>query len=101
MPAKDVSRALALAERGKLPNLLNFTVRRAAALNTAEAFAAITAALARAADDAHRLDTLTGLNFALKGERKAPMPKVWEQIEAKLLASPNWVFRPQAPPLTL
>jgi len=34
LPAKDAPRALALAENAKLPNLLNFTVRRTAALNT-------------------------------------------------------------------
>src|SRR6266567_4658839 len=101
MPAKDVSRALALAEKAKLPNLLNFMVRRAAALNTAEAFAAITAVLARAPDDAHRLDILTGLSFALKGQRKGQMPKGWEPIEAKLVASANGEIRAQAQALSL
>ncbi len=101
MPAKDVSRALALAEKAKLPNLLNFTVRRVAALNTAEAFAAITATLERAAADAHRLDILTGLSFALKGQRKGQMPKGWEQIEAKLAASANGEIRAQAQALSL
>src|SRR5262249_37674345 len=67
---KDFKRALALAENAKLPNILNFTVRRTAALNAPEAFAAITETLSHARDDAHRLDILNGLAFALQGQRK-------------------------------
>ena len=81
LPTKDFKRALALGENAKLPNILNFTVRRTAALNTPEAFAAITETLSRARDDAHRLDILNGLAFALQGQRKAAMPKGWAVIE--------------------
>ena len=48
---RNLGRALAMAEVAKLPNILNFTVRRTAALNSAEAFAAITQTLGRAIDD--------------------------------------------------
>src|SRR2546422_3446490 len=49
----------------------------------------------------HRLDILTGLSFALKGQRKAPMPKGWEPIEAKLVASANGEIRARAQALSL
>jgi putative membrane-bound dehydrogenase-like protein len=101
LPTKDFKRALALAENAKLPNILNFTVRRTAALNTAEAFAAITETLSRARDDAHRLDILNGLAFALQGQRKADMPKGWAVIEAKLTTSPNTEIRAQVQSLSL
>src|SRR5207245_11735445 len=89
LPTKDAHRALALAESAKPPNILSFMARRTAALNTPEAFAAITEALSRAGDDTHRLDILNGLSLALKGQRSAPMPKGWQAVEAKLGAIPN------------
>jgi len=101
LPTKDFKRALALANNAKLPNILNFTVRRTAALNTAEAFAAITETLRRAGDDVHRLDILNGLAFALQGQRKATMPKGWAVVEAKLTASPNAEIRAQVQSLSL
>jgi putative membrane-bound dehydrogenase-like protein len=101
LPAKDAQRALAMAENAKLPNILNFMARRTAALNTPEAFAAITEALSRAGDDAHRLDILNGLGLALKGQRSAPMPKGWQAVEAKLGASPDADVRAQVQALSL
>jgi putative membrane-bound dehydrogenase-like protein len=101
LPTKDFKRALALAESAKLPNILNFTVRRTAALNTPAAFAAITETLSRAANDARRLDILNGLAFALQGQRKAAMPKGWAAIEAKLSTSPNTEVRAQVQSLSL
>jgi putative membrane-bound dehydrogenase-like protein len=101
LPTKDFKRALRLAENAKLPNILNFTVRRTAALNTPEAFAAITETLSRTRDDAHRIDILNGLAFALQGQRKADMPKGWAAIEAKLSTSPNTEVRAQVQSLSL
>jgi putative membrane-bound dehydrogenase-like protein len=101
LPTKDFKRALALAGNAKLPNILNFTVRRTAALNTPEALVAITETLSRAANDAHRLDILNGLAFALQGQRKAAMPKGWAAIEAKLSTSPNTEVRAQVQSLSL
>ena len=51
LPTKDINRALQLAESSKIPRMLQFTVRRTAALGTPEAFAAITATLNRVTDD--------------------------------------------------
>ena len=101
LPTRDFKRALVLAERARLPNILNFTVRRTAALNQPEAFAAIAATLQRATDDARRLDILNGLSFALKGRRSAPMPKGWEAAEAKLSQSQSAEVRAQAQALSL
>src|SRR5205823_608343 len=89
LPVVDAKRALALAAQAKLPNILDFTVRRTAALNTPEAFAAITKTLDRALDDARQLDILNGLIIALKGQRKAAMPQGWEAVEARLSTSAN------------
>ncbi len=84
LPTKDVGRALLLAENAKLPNILNFMVRRTAALNTPEAFDAITKTLLRVSDEKRRLDILNGLSTALKGQRNVPMPKGWDEVEKKL-----------------
>lgn len=101
LPAKDFKRALALAENAKLPNILNFTVRRTAALNNPDAFAAIAETLRHAANDAHRLDILNGLAFALQGQRKVAMPQGWPEIEAKLTTSPSAEIRAQVQSLSL
>jgi putative membrane-bound dehydrogenase-like protein len=101
LPTKDLKRALALAEQAKLPNLLIFTVRRSSALNTPEAFAAITAMLNRTPDDTKRLDILNGLSFTLKGRRSAPMPDGWSQAEAALGSSQNAEVRARVQSLSL
>ena len=101
LPTKDFNRALALAENSKLPKLLEFTVRRTAALNTPEAFAAITKTLDRMNDVSRRLDILSGLSAALKGQRKVAMPKGWENVEANLSASLNAEVRAQVQALSL
>ncbi len=101
LPTKDFKRALALAENAKLPNILNFTVRRTAALNNPETFAAITETLRRTANDARRLDILNGLALALQGQRKVAMPQGWSEIEAKLTTSPSAEIRAQVQSLSL
>ena len=101
LPTKDIDRALKLAQNAKLPNILNFMVRRTAALNTPEAFAAITETLQRSGDDPHRLDILNGLTAALKGQRSAPIPKGWEEIEKNLGASSNAEIRARVQSLSL
>ncbi|MSU59454.1 MAG: DUF1080 domain-containing protein [Pedosphaera sp.] len=98
--AADTERALKLAENAKLPNLLNFTVRRAATLNTPEAFAAITKSLLRSAEPQLR-DILNGLSTALADQRKATAPAGWEAAEAKLSAVANPEIRALAQSLSL
>ena len=101
LPTRDFNRALALAENAKLPNLLNYTVRRTVALNKPEAFTAVTKCLLRVGDTARRLDILNGLNTALQGQRKAAMPAGWEEVEAKLDESPSAEIRALVQSLSL
>ena len=99
--SQDFARALKLAENSKLPKLLNFTVRRTAALNTPDAFAAITQTLLRAPDDSHRLDILNGLSTALQGHRKIVTPQGWAEVEVKLGATQNAEIRTLVQSLSL
>lgn len=87
LAVSDTERALKLAEAAKLPNILNFMTRRTAALNTPEAFDAITKSLLRVTDDKRRLDVLKGLSAALKGQRRVVMPKDWPAVETALATS--------------
>jgi len=101
LPTKDIKRALALAEKSSLPNLLNFTVRRTAALDTPEAFAAITTTLGRMPDDARRLQILNGLSAALQGRRSVALPDGWAAVEESLGASANPEIRARVLALSL
>ncbi|MCW5556055.1 MAG: DUF1080 domain-containing protein [Verrucomicrobiae bacterium] len=101
LAAADFNRALNLAAESKLPRMLEFTVRRTAALNTPEAFAAITKTLDNASDDERRLQILSGLSTALKGQRNVAMPRGWENVEAKLAISESAEIRAQVQALSL
>jgi putative membrane-bound dehydrogenase-like protein len=101
LPGKDIDRALKMAETARIPRMLQFTVRRTAALGTPEAFAAITASLNRVTSNARILDILTGLSLALKGQRHAAMPAGWNDAEAKLNNSPGAEIRAQVQSLSL
>ncbi len=101
LPTVDMERALKLAENAKLPRLLNFMTRRTAALNTPEAFAAITKSLLRLSNDQQRLDALNGLSAALKGQRRVAMPADWPAVETALASSANPEIRAQMQSLSL
>ncbi len=101
LAAEDMNRALQLAEAARQPRLLHFTVRRVAALGTSAAYAAITTSLNRVTDDAHRLDILTGLSLALRGQRGVAMPEGWELAQAKLENSANGDIRAETQALSL
>jgi putative membrane-bound dehydrogenase-like protein len=101
LATNNMDRALLLAELAKLPRILHFTTRRIAAVGTPDAFAAIAARLNQISDDPHRLDVLSGLSLALKGQRSVPMPKGWDTVEASLNASTNAEIRAQVQSLSL
>ncbi len=101
LPTRDIERSLKLAEAAKLPNILDFMTRRTAALNTPQAFAAITTSLLRVDDDARRLEILNGLSAALKGQRQVKMPEGWATVETKLSASGNAGIRALVQSLSL
>jgi len=99
--AADFQRALTLAENAKLPNLLGFCVRRAVALEKPEAMAAVAQTLGRVSDDSRRLEILSALSLAFKGQRHAAMPAGWEPLEASLSKSSNPEVRAQVQSLSL
>jgi putative membrane-bound dehydrogenase-like protein len=85
--ALDSQRSLTIASSSKLPNLLNFAVRRCAAANMPASMRAITSLLENVLDEAKQLEALRGLSFAMQGRRSAPMPDGWDRVEAKLGSS--------------
>src|SRR5205085_2233267 len=97
----DPQRALAMAMRTKLPNILSFTVRRIAAVGDEGAIGALADALGHLDNAAQQLDVLKGLNEALRGRRSVPMPKGWDATEAKLLKSPNPAVQTQVAALAV
>ncbi|HVY72309.1 MAG TPA: PVC-type heme-binding CxxCH protein, partial [Verrucomicrobiae bacterium] len=99
--AEDPARALGLALESKLPRLLNFAVRRATTLGTAQSMAEIARILSSLSDEARQMDILSGLSMALKGQRSVPMPQGWDQVETKLGASANADIRTLAQSLSL
>ena len=101
LAALDAKRALQIAETTTLPNILNFTVRRVAAIGTADAMAEIVASLKRQSSAERTLNILNGLGISLKGQRSAPMPRGWEEIETKLSENPNAEIRAQMQSLSL
>ncbi len=101
LAAKDFNRALTLAESARLPNLLNYTVRRTAALGTPDALAAITHSLLRVKTQNRQREILEGLTQAFSGQRSAPMPAGWSEVETKLAASKNAGIRALGQSLSL
>ncbi len=82
--AHDAGKALDLAARSKVPQLLGYMARRVASQGTPEALEAVVRTLSQRTDTAGRLALLRGLAEALKGQRQAPMPKSWRAAFAKL-----------------
>lgn len=102
LAAQNPKRALQMAEATKLPNLLNFTVRRVAALGTSDAMHNIVESLIRGSSSAHQqLEILNGLSVALKGQRSVTMPLGWSDIEKNLSDSPNAEIRALVQSLSL
>ncbi|MBP9903164.1 MAG: DUF1080 domain-containing protein, partial [Verrucomicrobia bacterium] len=99
--AEHPEETLAAALDTKLPNILNFTVRRIAALGTPEAREILVTKLAAQVDAAKQLDMLAGFSAALRGQRNVPMPQGWDALETRLAASPNPDIRAAAESLAL
>ncbi|HUR44280.1 MAG TPA: PVC-type heme-binding CxxCH protein [Candidatus Saccharimonadales bacterium] len=85
--------ALDESSESDLPNLLNFSTRRIASLNTPEARNLIAEKLSSTTDDSKQLQILTGLAAALKGQRNVLMPEGWAAIETRLASSANPAVR--------
>jgi putative membrane-bound dehydrogenase-like protein len=91
--AHDTSKALDLAARSKVPQLVGYMARRVASQGTPEALDAVVRALGRRADTAGRLALLRGLGEALKGRRQAAMPASWPEAFRKLAGDPSGEVR--------
>ena len=83
----DLTRALALAERSKLPIVSQYIARRAADGVNKNGIAAVTALLGRTEDQELAKSLLVGLKEALAGLRQVEMPQGWPAVYQKLLAS--------------
>ncbi len=93
---QDPVRALELASRSKIPQVLAFMVRRIGSAGTPEAIALLVGALAKTDDAAVQLTFLQGINLALKGRRQVDMPAAWPKAFTKLAASASADVRSQA-----
>jgi hypothetical protein len=92
----DASRALDLATRSKVPNLLPFMVRRISSSASPKAIALLVGALNRSEDAGVQLTILRGLQEGLKGHRDVPMPAEWDTAFARLSKSASADVRNQA-----
>ena len=101
LAASSPDKALDVALEAQIPNILNFTTRRVATINSADAFGIIVRHLAKTTRADQQLDMLNGLASALKGQRNVPMPAGWSELERKLAASANAAVRAQAQSLSL
>ncbi len=77
-------RALDLAMEARSPQFLPFMVRRIASAGTEDAVGLLVDALGKADKAPVQLAFLQGINQALKGRRKFPMPAAWPKVFARL-----------------
>lgn len=76
--------ALDLAPAAKLPGILINSVRRVAALGTADSLDLIVAALDQAESNESRLTILEAVNQSLQGRRTVDMPEGWPAVYKKI-----------------
>jgi putative membrane-bound dehydrogenase-like protein len=96
LAGQDMSRALDLAARSKVPPLPAFMVRRIGSSGTPEAIALLIASLGKVEDAARQLTFLRRINEALKGRRQVAMPAAWPEVFNKLSRSSQAEVRTQA-----
>ena len=96
LAALDPSRALQVAAAAKQPKILPFTVRRVAALGTADALASVVDTLRGATRSEGRKLILTATVQALQGRTSAPRPTGWAEVYPLLAADPDAEVRSQA-----
>jgi putative heme-binding domain-containing protein len=93
---QDTARALALAEKAKMPPLLAFMVRRIASSARPQKLALLVEKLVQT-DSVDRQEVLLhNLAAGLKGRRRVPMPAGWSAVQGRLEASSNAAVREQA-----
>ncbi|MEX2188083.1 MAG: PVC-type heme-binding CxxCH protein [Pirellulales bacterium] len=87
--AADPAKALEIAGNGKIPLLVNFTVRRIGAMNTPESLATLVDFLGKQGTPAEQLSVLSGINTALRGRRKVEAPESFADVYAKVARTKN------------
>ena len=85
----DPKRALGLLTQSKIPLVVNFLVRRIAALGTPEAVNLLVGTLPELPQPDQQLGLLKGIATALEGRRQVDLPAAWPDVFAKLQASPH------------
>jgi putative membrane-bound dehydrogenase-like protein len=95
LAGEDQARALELAVRAKVPDILSFMVRRVA-MGKASDLTLLINGLNKAEDAGVQLTYMRAINEALKGHLDVPMPKEWSPVFTKLAASRNEEVRGQA-----
>ena len=91
----DPTRALALADHAKVPEVFAFMVRRIAQGGTPNSLALLANRMSRETDTGLQLTILGSINEALKGRRDVPMPAPWTQVFARLEKSGDPQVRAQ------
>jgi len=81
---QDMEFAFDIAQRGKIPIVLEYTVRRAAELGSDEAVAMLVGALATSNDVTEQATFLKAMSEAWQGVRRLDMPQGWPAVYAKL-----------------
>jgi len=94
-------KALELAVRGKIPQVLSFMVRRIGMAGAGDALDLLIGGLNKSDDAGAQLIFLEGLNEALRGRRNIPMPKEWTTAFAKLADKKDQNIRSQAKSLAV
>ena len=92
----DSSRALKLAAEGKVPLLLPFMVRRVGSEGGQQPLELLVKELAGAEAADRQLQYLRGIQAALVGRPRVPMPKSWRGVYEKLSGSPDAEVRGRA-----
>lgn len=85
----DAGRALELAGKAKIPQLLPFMVRRISSLGTSKAITLLVEVLGKSDSDSARLAYLRSIQEGLKGQRNIAMPTGWRRITDTLMRSSN------------
>ena len=98
---KDSVKALKVTANGKIPMVLHFAARRAGAIGTPEALAAIVGQIEKSNETDKILTILRAIVESLRGRRLVAMPDGWTAVYVKLSASENAEIRAQAESLAV
>src|SRR5205823_4006929 len=96
LAGEDADKALALAAKAKMPNLLPFMARRIASAGTPKALGAVVARLEKTSPVSEQRAILRSMQEGLAGQRNLPAPDGWKDLSAKLTAAEDAEVRNRA-----